>query len=185
MANYQMPLNPDHANYNKFLFAQLNNGSPDGRDDSLLGWRLYRVVCTVSDTGVLTVAAPSLSGASDTVALAAATSQEIDLHTALDSYLFPSDVMRGQAYIRRLVAFDSVTTPTAAIGDTTDPDELLTATAIDATGLASTPAAAAYASQVEAAFIPTLTLAAGVGNNFDTVTAGSLEIGIMYAPIPY
>jgi hypothetical protein len=185
MANYTPLLHPGLPNYNKRLFADMAGDAPDDREDIINEWRIYRVICVITAADNLRVIAPSLGNAGANVNLDGDTAQEIDLHTALPTYLFPSHVMRGEAWIRCRTGFTggSVSAITAELGDTNDPNGLVTATSVFTAGYASTPSAAEYANRVESAFIPTLTLTSTNGN-LDTLTAGLLEIGIRYALLP-
>ena len=116
------------------------------------------------------------------------TSEELDLNATFTSNLFPANVVRRAAYI--YVAEDfaggSVSAATVELGDTGDPNGLLTSTNVF-TGATNnwvgTPAAAEAEQRVELAFAPTLTLTTTDGN-IDTLTAGKVLVCIEYSPLP-
>ena len=130
---------------------------------------------------------------------AAAVTQEIDLHDDVTAAhlarsgqagQFPAnvDIMRG-TYIRTITdwAGGAATSATVEVGDTGDPNGLVTSTSVFTgvgAGIVRTSAAAEYDTHDEAAFIPTLTITSDV--NINTLTAGSLEIVIpfMFRLIP-
>lgn len=124
-------------------------------------------------------------------ALDADTSQQFDLHTYIGSnptkgVLFPSNVVRlSPCRLNVTTAFvGSAGGCDGIVGDTGDPDALLTTTAMLTTGeKASTPSAAQYSARVETAFIPTLQIDT-TGNNINALTAGVCVIEIPFSPLP-
>jgi hypothetical protein len=122
------------------------------------------------------------------VELAAATSQEIDLHEAFPNNLFPANVHTrgGVLQLHAVGAGGDVSALTAALGDDADGDALVTASNVftGATlGLISTPAAAEYPGRAERAFIPELLLAS-VGDDLDAVAGLDLTVWIPWTPLP-
>ena len=119
---------------------------------------------------------------------AAATSQDLNLHTLFPNNLFPANVIRGPGVLRQLAAFGggSISAFTAALGDD-DNDGIVTATNMftgQANGYkASTVSAAEYAPRVETDYIPHVGLAS-TSANLSALTAGSLEAIIAYRPLP-
>lgn len=147
----------------------------------------YRVQCQVVRTGILRVS-PNLgvAGAGFEVTLDGALSQEIDLHSAMQSrFMFPAnvDILRGAA-VKVRTNTTGTTTCTAELGDTGDPNGLLTASNLH-TGSANrvirTSGAAEYDVHAESAFIPTLTLVSTV-ENLSALSAGAWDIEIPFAP---
>jgi hypothetical protein len=141
----------------------------------------------------------------------AALSQVIDLHDDLttearrrkgQSGLFPgnaasgaqatgNEILMSGAYLRVITAFSGggAAAVAAELGGTfasgLDDDGLITTTSVftgASTNLIATPTAAEYALHPESGFVPELTLTADV--NIDTLTAGSLEVVIMYYLTP-
>lgn len=109
------------------------------------------------------------------------TAQEIDLNVLYPANAFPANVQRlPGTFLRVKTAFagGTINAITAAIGDTGDPDGILTASSIF-TGVAeirpSTPSAAENTARTETAYAPTLSLASTAGN-LSTLTAGNLII---------
>ncbi len=143
-----------------------------------LTW-LWSVTCEVKIN-----AGTAQIGATD---LAAAVTQEIDLNVAFPNNTFPTNVQRGEAYIKREVDFSggTITAINASVGDANDPNGLVTATNIftgAGEGYFGSPAAAEYAMQPESAFVPTLTLDT-TGDNVADVTAGRLVVVIPFRPL--
>lgn len=124
------------------------------------------------------------------VSPAAATSQEVDLTDSADisnAKPFPAYMWLQHAHVIVVEDFagGSVSALTLQLGDTGDPNGLLTASSAF-TGVAPailrTTAAAQYALRNEAAFVPTVTLTA-TGDNIDALVAGIADICIPIIPI--
>lgn len=116
----------------------------------------------------------------------AATSQELDLNTIYPAQAFPTNVHRMPGTFLRVETAPTgggVGSASAEVGDTGDPNGLLTATSILTVGLKnSTPAAAENVGRVEAAFLPTLTVTFDV--NVDTITGGVVLVFVPYKVLP-
>lgn len=129
---------------------------------------------------------------------AASTSDEIDLFADITAAAlgrlgqsgdFPANVWINVAppYIRRITAFagGAVSACTAEVGDTGDPNGLVTATNVftgASAGIVTTPSAAEYGARFEAAYAPTITLRTTTAN-VSVLTAGELEVVIPYVPM--
>lgn len=116
---------------------------------------------------------------------AAATSQEIDLNVTYPTKPFPANVTRMPgAFIRVKTPISGgvISAATAELGDTGDPNGILTASNVF-TGAAelvpSTPAAAENIARFEAAYAPTLTIRL-TGANMTAITAGRLVVCIPF-----
>jgi hypothetical protein len=149
-----------------------------------IGWAPGTTWLWSVDCRVRIVAGAPYIGA---VALAAATSQEISLNAAFPASAFPANMQVGEAYIKRITDFagGSISALTVQVGDTGDPNGLLTATSVFTgvgAGYTATVAAAEYAMHPEAAFVPTLTLTA-TADDLDTITAGRLKVVIPIRPL--
>lgn len=136
------------------------------------------------DVQIKIVAGAAYIGA---VALTSATSQEIDLNTAFPANAFPANALVMGCYIKRITDFSggSVSALTVQVGDTGDPNGLLTATSVFTgvgAGYTATTGAAEYAPHPEAAFLPTLTLTS-TSDDVDALTAGRLKICIPFQPL--
>lgn len=146
-----------------------------------LGW-IWSVVAEV----VSTPSGPSIG----VTALAAAVTQEIDLNVAFPTLVFPENVQLGQAYLKRQVdlAGGAITAVTAEVGDTGDPNGLITALDVF-TGAAATAtysdtiAAAEFGMHVEEAFIPTLSLVSTTANLDQLDVGGKFTICIPIRPL--
>lgn len=96
---------------------------------------------------------------------------------------YPSDVIVDGGYINRLVAFAGGTpTITIEVGDTNDPNGLVTSTSIATTGPAETTGAAEHAEHLETAFAPTVTITSN--QPFTSLTAGEVLAVVRYTPVP-
>lgn len=95
---------------------------------------------------------------------------------------FPADVVVCGAYADVDVAFAGITTLTAEIGDTNDPNGLLTSSDLATTGVRRTIAAAENAEHFEATFQPLLTITAD--GLFTDLTAGEVTALVRYCPPP-
>lgn len=116
---------------------------------------------------------------------AGATSQAIDLN-AIARVAFPPRVRRELAIIKPLTAFagGNVSAITAELGDTDDPNGLVTAidvfTGSSLLGVETdTSGAAQYAPRIEAAFAPLLTLRT-TNDNVSALTTGTLAVEIYF-----
>lgn len=121
------------------------------------------------------------------VALTAATSQEVDLNVAFPGNAFPANVRINGCYIKRITDFagGAITALTVQVGDTGDPNGLLTATSVFTgvgAGYTETTAAAQFAQRLETAFVPTLTLTSTTAN-LTALTAGRLKVVIPFQPL--
>lgn len=134
------------------------------------------------------------SGSVGGTALAAATTQAIDLDVAYPNRTFPKTstkipgVVRAFACARIVnpVSGGTLSALTMELGDAADADGLITATSIftGATlGWFSTAGAAEEAYRVEQNFIPQLSLAA-TGDNLDQIDAGRVDLYIGFIPLP-
>lgn len=118
------------------------------------------------------------------VALTAATSQEVDLNVAFPASTFPTNVRMNGCYIKRITDFSGggITALTVQVGDTADPNGLLTATSVFTgvgAGFTETTAAAEFAQRIETAFVPTLTLTSTT-DDLDALVAGRLKVVIPF-----
>lgn len=116
------------------------------------------------------------------VALTASLTQEVDLNVAFPQNTFPTNVQRLESYIRRVTDFSggTISALTAQVGDTGDPNGLLTATSVFTgvgAGYTETPAAAEFTQRLETAFVPTLLLTSTTAN-LDQLEAGELWVCI-------
>ena len=119
--------------------------------------------------------------------LPAATTYEIDLNALYTRNVFPEDVdILPGAKARRITDFagGAISDFDVEVGDTGDPNGLLTASDVfgEGAGYDVTPAAAEYARHYESAFAPTLTLTSA-GANINVLTAGACEVWIPWAPL--
>lgn len=142
-------------------------------------WWLWSADCKIK----LVAGVPHIGA----VALTAALSQEIDLNVAFPQNTFPTNVLMDGCYIVRVTDFagGTISAYSAEVGDTGDPNGLLTSTSVFTgvgAGYTETPAAAQFAKRLETAFVPTLTLTS-VTANLDATTAGQLKVVIPIQPL--
>lgn len=113
------------------------------------------------------------------------TDQTLDLAALYPRNPFPENVDIDGAYIVRETDFEgtSITDVDIELGDTGDPNGLLTSTAVEAGEgtKAATTGAAEFARHYEAAFLPTLRIVT-TGANVSALSAGSLLICIRFRP---
>src|SRR5688500_6754803 len=170
MANSSQTLKMRSTHGNRKLFAALRDGT-DGygnigiNDGSRIWapqyWWVYR--CTV------------VSGAIGATALAASTSQALDLHTAFPNHLFPEGVIIHACVLKLITAFSggAISAATASVGDAGNDDEwvdlqdIFTGAAVvpetDQADADATEAAGGF-SKYEDAFIPLLSLTSTSAN---------------------
>jgi hypothetical protein len=122
---------------------------------------------------------------------AAATSQNVSLHTVYPNNLFPTNVDRStpMIYVVTPLAGGSISASTITLGDAADADGLITSTSIF-TGVSGylppnltsqVPNAAEYPDRFEAAFSPQFTLGS-TGANLSTATAFEFVVMIKFSP---
>lgn len=142
----------------------------------------WRYVCKIS------------GGAIGATALAAATTQEFDLHVAFPDHLFPEKVVVHGCLLKLNTAFagGAVSAVVASVGDTgladewIDAQDVFTGAAVvpeDDTGDADAVYAAGGFNKFEAAYIPTLTLDTTTAD-VEALTAGELEIWFLVTEYP-
>lgn len=189
MANTAQTIKQRSTHGNAKVFAELRDGTgPMGdvgvNDGSAIVAKTYwwRYVCTISD------------GAIGATALAAATTQEFDLHTAFPDHKFPEKVVIHQCVLKLNTAFagGAVSAAVASVGDTGNADEWIDAQDVF-TGASTTPEtdqgdadavqAAGGFTPFEAAYIPTLTLDTTTAD-VDALTAGELEVWFLVTEYP-
>lgn len=120
---------------------------------------------------------------------AAATTQELDLNVLFPNNTFPEgvDLLEGAfVQVLALSAGGSLSAVTVSLGDTGDPNGLMTASNTLGGGAAAgdvhrTPAAAEYALRAESAFVPTLTIDT-TGDNVDAHTTFDVLVAIPWSP---
>lgn len=119
---------------------------------------------------------------------AAATSQELDLAVVYPDFPFPEDVwLEPGAHIVPVTAFSggAVSASTLELGDTGDPNGLVTASNVFTgvtTGVSvATPAAAEYALRFEAGYLPVATIRTTT-DNVSALTAGRALVRIPFSP---
>lgn len=143
----------------------------------------YVVKCVVRVRGGAAFLQCSTGSTVTETALAAATSQNLELHTVAPKLLFPADVrlLRG-ASVRVRANTTGTTTATITVGDAGDRDGLTTVSNLH-TGTVGrriiTPGAAEYEEHHEPAFEPSITLAS-TGANLSALTAGAFDIRIPF-----
>lgn len=121
------------------------------------------------------------------------TTQEFDLHDYIADnptagILFPANVVRcSPCKVWVELEGDGATTIAVEVGDTGDPNGLLTTSNVHNSGsgvwLASTPSAAEYARRIESAYIPTLSITTTT-ENVDDLTAFRCTILIPFIKLP-
>ena len=120
---------------------------------------------------------------------AGATTQELDLNVLFPNNTFPNNVdLEEGVIVHNLVlpVGTSITAVTVEVGDTNDPNGLLTASNVLGSGAAvgdvlNTPGAAEYARRPESAFVPTLTINT-TGANVSALTAFRVQVCIPWTP---
>jgi hypothetical protein len=133
-----------------------------------------------------------VSGAIGAVALAAATAQAINLHTAFPNHTFPEDVCIHGAIVRSIVGFTggSISAATVSVGDAGNDDEWVDLHDIFAAGAAAPDTGDADAVNAaggfltfEEAYIPLATIDT-TGDNVSAATAGEFEIAFLLSDFP-
>ena len=118
-----------------------------------------------------------------------ATTQELDLNVLFPNNSFPMNVDLDEGtHVRNLVlpVGTGISAVTIEVGDTGDPDGLVTASNVLGSGAAAgdllqTTGAAQYARRPETAFVPTLTINT-TGGNVNAQTAFRVQVCIPWNP---
>lgn len=189
MANSAQTIKSRSTHGNRKTFAALRDGT-DGYGSYLPNsgcriwapsyWWIYH--CRVS------------GGAIGATALAASTSQALDLHVAFPNHLLPEGAIVHCAVIRLVTAFSggAISAATASFGDAGNDDEWIDlqdiftgASAVPETdqGDADATQAAGGFTVYEDAFVPLLSLTSTTAN-LSALTAGELEVAMLCTDYP-